>query len=336
MITPSIGTKELYKQLQILLQSDTPVFIHGSPGIGKSHIVNDIAKERDLELIDVRLSQLDAVDLRGIPTIYNNQTKWMPPIFLPTNPDSKGILFLDELNSAPLSVQSAIYQLVLDRKIGEYELPKGWRIVCAGNRINDKGIVFKLPSPLINRMVHLVLEAKFDDFKEWAIKNQIHPFIIGFLGFRPDLLSSTIPSNSETNPAFCTPRSWSMLSNIIKQNGNIAQISPIIYGTVGYGGGVEFISFVKIYETLPNVEAILDGLIFDVPKEPSALYAICSALIERYDGNLEKATNLFKYANHLPVEFSVLLIKDLIVKDENIANLDSFNEWMERYGEYII
>jgi hypothetical protein len=128
----------------------------------------------------------------------------MPPIFLPQDENSQGILFLDELNSAPLSVQAAIYQLVLDRKIGEYSLPKGWRIICAGNKIDDKGIVFKLPSPLINRMVHIVLEAKYDDFKIWAIKNNIHHFIIGFLGFRPDLLSSSIPTSSETNPAFCT------------------------------------------------------------------------------------------------------------------------------------
>lgn len=124
MVTPSIGTIELYKQLEVLLISDVPVFIHGSPGIGKSYIVNDIAKRNDLELVDVRLSQLDAVDLRGIPTITNNQTVWMPPVFLPLDENSSGILFLDELNSASLSVQAAIYQLVLDRKIGEYSTSK--------------------------------------------------------------------------------------------------------------------------------------------------------------------------------------------------------------------
>jgi len=108
MITPAITTSELYTQLQILIDSDTPVFIHGSPGIGKSYIVNDIAKKNNLEIVDVRLSQLDAVDLRGIPSIKGDQTKWMPPVFLPKDKDAKGILFLDELNSAPLSVQAAI------------------------------------------------------------------------------------------------------------------------------------------------------------------------------------------------------------------------------------
>ena len=335
MITPAIGTAQLYNQLDILLQTDTPVFIHGSPGIGKSYIVNDIAKKNDLEIIDVRLSQLDAVDLRGIPTITNNQTVWMPPVFLPTDENSKGILFLDELNSAPLSVQAAIYQLVLDRKIGEYTMPKNWAIVCAGNKIDDKGIVFKLPSPLINRMVHIVLEAAFDDFKAWAIKNEIHPFIIGFLGFRPDLLSSEVPSSSETNPAFCTPRAWAMLSNILKNSNDINKISPIVYGTVGYGAGIEFTSFVKVYKTLPDIDAILEGISEDVPSEPSSLYALTAALIEKYN-NTNQAKNLFAYSKKLPVEFSVMLIKDLIIKDEKIAELEEFEEWLEKYGEYII
>ena len=335
MVTPYIGTIELYKQLEILLKSDVPVFIHGSPGIGKSYIVNDIAKKNNLELRDVRLSQRDAVDLRGIPTICNNETVWMSPIFLPKDENSSGILFLDELNSASLSVQAAIYQLVLDRRIGEYELPKNWKIVCAGNKINDKGIVFKLPSPLVNRMVHLLLEAKYDDFKNWAILNDIHSYVLGFLGFRPDLLSSEVPNSSETNPAFCTPRAWSMLSRVLKNQKDVNMISPIIYGTVGYGAAIEFISFIKIYKTLPNIDDILKGTCDMVPKEPSALYALCSALLEKYQ-NCNQAVNIFAYSKKLPIEFAVMLIKDLIVKDEEISTLSEFDEWIEKYEDYLI
>lgn len=335
MITPSIGTKRLYELLDILLKSDTPLFIHGSPGIGKSYIVNDVAKKHNLEIADVRLSQLDAVDLRGIPAIENGQTKWMPPIFLPTDKESEGVLFLDELNSAPLSVQAAVYQLILDRKIGEYSLPKGWRIVCAGNRMDDKGIVFKLPSPLINRMVHIVLEPNYEDFKAWAILNGIHPYIIGFLGFRPDLLSSPMPANTETNPAFATPRAWSMLSAILKENEQINTITPIIYGSVGYGAGIEFSSFVKVYKTLPNVDAILAGESQEVVNEPSSLYALCAALVEKYK-SAQEGKNLLAYSYHLPVEFAVMLIKDLITKDESLAELEVFDAWMQKYGEYIV
>ena len=119
MVTPAIGTRDLTRLLNILLETDTPVFIHGSPGIGKSFITAEMAKERGWELVDIRLSQLDPVDLRGIPSVDGDMTKWMPPVFFPRDENSQGILFLDELNSAPPTVQSAIYQLILDRAIGE-------------------------------------------------------------------------------------------------------------------------------------------------------------------------------------------------------------------------
>jgi hypothetical protein len=328
--TPAIGTRELYKQLQVLIDTDTPVFIHGSPGIGKSYIVNDIAQKNSLNIIDVRLSQLDAVDLRGVPTIKDGRTEWMAPIFLPR--DSTGILFLDELNSASTSVQSAIYQLILDRKIGEYSLPEGWRIVCAGNRLDDKAIVFRLPSPLVNRMVHLILEPNFEDFKIWAIENSLHSTIIGFLGFRPDLLSSEVPSASETNPAFPSPRSWTMLSKILQKG--INQIEPIVYGTLGYATAIEYLSFVEIYKSLPDIDAILNGESFEVLQEPSQLYALTSAIIQRYKS--ENGRNILNYSKKLPTEFAVMLIKDLIIKDESISELEEFDLWIEEYGNYIL
>lgn len=336
MKTPSISTTKLISQLKTLLETDMPVFIHGSPGIGKSYIVNEIASERAWELIDVRLSQLDPVDLRGIPSIVDGQTVWMPPVFFPKESDKNGILFLDELNSAPPSVQAAIYQLILDRKLGEYELPATWRIVCAGNRISDRGVVFKLPTPLANRMVHLSVEAKFDDFKIFAIKNALHSFIIGFLGFRPDLLSTEPVSEDDSNPAFATPRTWHFLSNILQSTERLDEIEPIIYGTIGYGAGIEFLSYVKVYEKLPDVRAIYEGHYPDTFDSPALLYALVSALVEYFDGSDTHTKHLFAFSEILPTEFGVMLIKDTIVKDENIAASPYFDSWLEKYGDYIL
>lgn len=334
MVTPAIGTRDLTRLLNVLLETDTPVFIHGSPGIGKSFITAEMAAQRGWELVDIRLSQLDPVDLRGIPSVEGDVTKWMPPVFFPRDEKSRGILFLDELNSAPPTVQSAIYQLILDRAIGEYTLPKGWRIVCAGNRVNDKGIVFRLPSPLSNRMVHLVLEANFEDFKVWAIENGLHSYIIGFLSFRPDLLSQEVPRDNETNPAFATPRSWTMVSTILKNTGKVSGIEPLVYGAIGYAAGVEFLSYVEVYKELPDVEAILRGESIDVPKNPSILYALCATLLERFER--EHAEALFAFSKSLPVEFAVMLIKDIFVKDDSIAELPAFDEWVEQYGAIIV
>ncbi|MFZ3052718.1 MAG: MoxR family ATPase [Sulfuricurvum sp.] len=337
MKTPSITTTELYTHLDTLITTDIPVFIHGSPGIGKSYIVADIAAKHGLQLVDVRLSQMDPVDLRGVPAIRDEQTVWMAPVFFPKDPNSSGILFLDELNSAPPSVQAAIYQLVLDRKMGEYELPHGWRIICAGNRISDRGVVFRLPTPLANRMVHLSVEARFEDFKLFAIREGLHSFVIGFLGFRPDLLTSEPISDDDSNPAFATPRSYHMLSSILKHNENTANIAPIIYGLIGYGAGIEFLSYVKVYEKLPDVGAIYRGEYPSVDKsEPALLYALVSAMVELYRGSAEQTTHLFGFSQKLPTEFGVMLIKDAIVKDENIAMCSEFDEWIERYGDYIL
>ena len=336
MITPSISTTDLYTHLDTLIETDTPLFIHGSPGIGKSYIVAEVAKKNGLELVDVRLSQMDPVDLRGVPSIKGDQTVWMPPVFFPRDTGSKGILFLDELNSAPPSVQAAIYQLVLDRKMGEYELPKNWRIVCAGNRVSDRGVVFRLPTPLANRMVHLHVQARFEDFKLFAIKNGLHPFVIGFLGFRPDLLSTDPVVEDDANPAFATPRSYEMLSNILKKSLDIAKIMPIIYGTIGYSAGIEFTSYVKVYEELPDVAAIYEGHYPRVEMKPALLYALVSALVEYFNGSELHKEHLFAFSETLPTEFGVMLIKDVIVKDESLATHDAFDTWLAKYGDYII
>ncbi len=336
MTTPSISTAELYRYIDTLIDTDTPLFIHGSPGIGKSYIVADVAKNKNLELVDIRLSQMDPVDLRGVPSIKEDQTVWMPPVFFPRDNNSEGILFLDELNSAPPSVQAAIYQLVLNRQMGEYVLPKGWRIICAGNRISDRGVVFKLPTPLANRMVHLHVEARFDDFKLFALKEELHHFIIGFLSFRPDLLSTEPVIEDDANPAFATPRSYHMLSNIIKLNQKLESIASIIYGTIGYSAGIEFLSYVKIYEDLPNIAAIYEGEYPQIENQPALLYALVSALVEYYNASTQHQDHLFAFAEYLPTEFTVMLIKDIIVKDEALATHPHFDAWLEKYGDYIL
>ena len=336
MTTPSISTTELYTHLDMLIATDTPLFIHGSPGIGKSYIVADVAEKHGLELVDVRLSQMDPVDLRGVPSIKGDQTVWMPPVFFPSDPDSKGILFLDELNSAPPSVQAAIYQLVLNRKMGEYALPKGWRIICAGNRVSDRGVVFRLPTPLANRMVHLHVQARFEDFKLFAIKAELHAFIIGFLGFRPDLLATEPVVEDDANPAFATPRSYHMLSNILKSGADISKIAPIIYGTIGYSAGIEFVSYVKVYEELPDIAAIYEGHYPEIKSEPALLYALVSALVEYYEGSDVHKSHVFAFSETLPTEFGVMLIKDVIVKDESLALHEAFDAWLAKYGDYII
>jgi MoxR-like ATPase len=151
-----------------------PVFIWGGPGVGKSAVVRQLAAELTVPLQDIRALLLDPGDLRGLPFLgKDGQTKWAAPGFLPH--DGSGILFLDELNAAPAMVQASCYQLVLDRKLGEYTLPEGWAIVAAGNRDSYRAVTTRMPTPLRNRFVHLEFDVDLQEWSEWAIRAEVRP-----------------------------------------------------------------------------------------------------------------------------------------------------------------
>jgi hypothetical protein len=217
---------KLYEALHALIGERVPLHIWGACGVGKSQIVAQVANDLDYDFLDVRAVQLDPVDLRGLPRIAADQTEWVPPKFLPTT--GKGILFLDELTSAPQMTQAGCYQLVLDRRLGEYVLPDGWVVIAAGNPASERGVHFAMPRPLRNRFVHLDLEPDLDDWCRWAVKAQVRPEIIAFLRFKPELLH-TSDATSDANAwrpcsARCRParlfalwpstaiRSWSTLA----------------------------------------------------------------------------------------------------------------------------
>ena len=163
---------KLYEALQALIGERVPLHIWGACGVGKSQIVARVASDLGYDFLDVRAVQLDPVDLRGLPRILEDQTEWVPPKFLPNR--GKGILFLDELTSAPQMTQAGCYQLVLDRKLGEYVLPEGWVVIAAGNPASERGVHFAMPRPLRNRCVHLDLDPDLDDWCRWAVKAQEH------------------------------------------------------------------------------------------------------------------------------------------------------------------
>jgi hypothetical protein len=168
----------------------TPVMLWGPPGVGKSQIIAGIAERHGAPLIDLRLSQMEPTDLRGIPFRKGDNVEWSVPAMLPdaSRHGPAGILFLDEINAAPPTVSAAAYQLILDRRLGEYVIPDGWAIFAAGNRQGDRGVTYAMPAPLANRFTHYDVEANLDDWIAWALNHGIDARILGFLRFRPDLL----------------------------------------------------------------------------------------------------------------------------------------------------
>ncbi|MFL5805174.1 MAG: ATP-binding protein [Roseiflexaceae bacterium] len=273
--------------------------IWGPPGIGKSSIVAQTARAHSLDVIDVRLSQLAPTDLRGLPVPENGVSRWYPPEFLPR--DGAGILFLDELNMAPPAMQGMAQQLILDRRVGSYVVPEGWFIWAAGNRKEDRAAVFDMPAPLANRFVHLEVEPNFESFKAYAIEARLHEQILAFLSFRSSLLHKLDPHQ----PAWPSPRSWEMASRLHAAG---LEIAPV----VGAAAAAEFSAFLELYQSLPDLDAVLQGDgAAAFPPEPSARYATTIGLTLRAASAQQAYNTFFWLANNASHEWVQLFAADL-------------------------
>lgn len=326
---------EVKEALMYAVDIKKPAFVWGPPGIGKSDVVAQVAGEHNKSLIDVRAILLDPVDLRGIPQITDNgTTRFCPPSFLPYGQD-EGILFFDELNAATMSVQASCYQLVLDRRLGEYVLPDGWIVVAAGNRETDRAVTHRMPTALANRFIHINFDVDLDDWVKWALNANVSTEVISFIRFRPDLLHMFDPQKNEK--AFPTPRTWDMVSRFV--NSGVSMDNGVAYefisGIVGGGASSEFMAFMKIYKHLPSPETILlSPDTVAVPDDPSALYALCGALAKKISEN--NIDRIAKYAYRMPREFSVLLITDGCRKNPAIQKTRTYIEWTSKFSDLMV
>ena len=265
------------------LKIKRPIFVWGGPGIGKSEVIHQIAKNIDAHVIDIRLSLWEPTDIKGIPYFNSkeNNMVWAQPSELPTSAEAKKhkniVLFLDEMNSAAPSVQAAAYQLILNRKVGQYKLPDNVLICAAGNREADKGVVYRMPAPLANRFIHLEMKPEFDDWFEWAVENNIHKDVVGYLTFSKKDLYDFDPKSPSRS--FATPRSWSFVSELLSDDLDENTVTDLVSGAVGEGLAVKFMAHRKVASELPNPSEILDGKITEMKsKEISAMYSLTVSL----------------------------------------------------------
>ena len=323
----------------------TPVMLWGPPGVGKSQIVSQVAENNKVPVIDIRLSQIEPSDLRGIPFRSENTVIWAVPDMLPNKKThgEKGILFLDEINTAPPSVSAAAYQLILDRKLGNYELPDHWAIFAAGNRQGDRGVTYTMPAPLANRFSHFEIDTHLDDWVAWAYQQDIDERIIAFLRFRPELL---FDFDSSINPvAFPTPRSWEYAHRALKKfESKPRLLLGALQACVGEVAGVEVQAFIEHYENLPDIDAIIRGESVEVPKKIDLQYAVASALVGRAirEKNTENATtthgNILNYALQFPQrEMGVMLVSDMHrAIGQSLFQVPEFNQWANQIADLML
>ncbi len=323
---------DITKGLKALVAQKVPTFLWGAPGIGKSSIVKQIADEKGLDFLDLRLALMDPTDLKGIP-FYDKETHtalWAPPAFLPQK--GEGILFLDELNSAAPAVQSSAYQLILDRRIGEYELPDGWAIVAAGNREGDRGVTYRMPAPLANRFVHFELDVDVDDWREWAYKSGLDARIIAYISYKNEHLFS-FDAKSEAK-SFATPRSWEYVGNILKAGIEKNLLLETISGAIGRDIAVSFLSFIKVMERLPDIDAIIEGAISSQSEEIDVLYALSSGLVSKYlqNSSRESLENILAYTLEMKSEFAVMVVQDLQRNGVDMQHSINFKKWVKQFS----
>lgn len=334
-----------------------PLFLWGPPGIGKSDLMKQIGVETNRRVIDIRLALWEPTDIKGIP-YYNpneNTMVWASPAELPNDPDDTSIILFDELNSAAPAVQAAAYQLILDRRVGAYELPKGVSIVAAGNRESDKGVTYRMPKPLQNRFTHLEMVAEFSPWLEWAVDNRIDSSVIGFLTtFKDALFDRNLGGSSR---AFATPRSWAYVSKLMKHNSLPESIlMDLIAGSIGEGLALKFKAQRQISGKLPNPEDVLTGKVTKIDEslkhEISAQYALITALCYELQDAYKVCGNKNLKEWHVKADYFFRFTMDNFGKEVTVmgakvaltsyglpfvpSKLKNYNEFHNKYGKLVV
>ena len=323
-----------------------PLFLWGPPGVGKSYLIAEAAERQQCDLIDIRLSLLDSVDLHGVP--FPNREKriveWLPAGILPQAPLKKPtVLFLDELNTAPINVQNAALQLILDRRVGDYRLPDQVAVFAAGNRAEDGAHVTRISKALSNRFAHVVLEANLESWMDWALNAGLPAELVMFLKFKPALLHAMDPQAK--GESFPSPRSWEWvgyMTNALRDTPR--ELYDEAEATVGRGAATEYTAFLELSSEMPDPDKVIadpEKAPIPSPDKPGVLYALLGALIDRFNRSDKRASvakSLVVYAGRLDGEFSVTLVKPLIRLDKAaVQNAGAvFRDWCAAHRSLLL
>jgi len=351
-----VNISEMKQNIELAFAANQPTMIWGSPGCGKSQGVEQVAKELNMKFIDVRLSQMDAVDLRGIPfrDKETNRTDWAVPNIWPTD-DVPTVIMFDEINHGTQSTLSAAFQAIQERRIGDFHFPPSVRFLAAGNRAKDRTFANQMPSALRNRFSHITVESSEDDFCKYANSSGFAQLVTGFIRFSPVSLDEFTEHNKSTeeqkrvsavkkNNAFATPRSWEAVSKLINcvttidKNGtelvDLNRAKKMVIGTIGESEASKFFGYANFYKDLPDLNKLIKNpMNYDVPTAPEMQYAICAGLANKATtGNF---ANVIKYILRLPAEFQAMAVNDALARDVLLSTTPAFATWASNNTDVI-
>lgn len=339
--------------LKVCVDKQRPAFVWGAPGIGKSDTVAQVANSLEYELRDVRLNLMDPTDIKGfpMPNVEAGHMEWLPANFLPkmyikkevkitktktetqlVANDTKGILFLDELNQAPPSVQAASYQLLLNRQVGDYKLPAGWSMLAAGNRESDRANAQHMPSALALRLIHLDYEINVDDWCDWALGqgDRVPVELLSFIRFRPQLLHD-FDNKARSSP---NPRGWVFCGELTNSGLDRAIEFDMFKGAVGEGAATEYAAHLQIFRELPTVDQVrMDPDGTPVSNSPAVRVAIAAALA----AGVSKDTfgRFLQYMNRMEPEWVITFVRDAQRRNREIIQTKEYTRFAIDNSEYL-
>ena len=300
------------------------LFFIGASGVGKSASVYQAAEKLNIPVVDLRLSDREPCDLRGLPSVVNDRTVWNVPAFFPTEDEPCGILFVDEITSAPPAMQAVAYQIALEHRIGDKTLPEGWMVIAAGNRANDRGVTFQMAAPLLNRMIQVEVDTVLDDWIEYAAQSGVRPEVMAFVSDRPDLLHKF--TKDDYGKQFPSPRSWFAASDVLNLNLPANLRVEMLVGAIGHEAALSFEQFMRVWETMPSLERIEnDPDAVPVPDELNVRYCVAMGLSARL--NKQNFGNVYRYLARMSREFQTLVVKLAYQRDRTIAQAPAFVSW---------
>lgn len=334
-----MNVEQLIETVKLSYSIKRPVLALSSPGVGKSSSIYQAARKladqhgETFGVIEVRASTSSAAELGDIKYIVNGEVSNAPQGWIPTDEKiasgeclAKGIVFLDEISDSTMTVQSALQQLLLDRRLGSVKLAKGWHTVAASNRQSDKAAAGRLSTALANRCIVVTVEPDTDCFVKWGLEYGIISDIIAFCRWKRNPWNFN-PASKNQNPAFCSPRSMEILSDILKYNPN--PYPELVTGTVGDGIGSEVLGFLELKNELPDLNKIIrDPDSVKIPSRMDVCIATLYALIARIED--KTVMNIVKYIARNQTEVATMAFKDLCKSHPSIITNKDLRDWMIR------
>jgi len=330
--------KQLNQAIKFAIKNKFPLLIKGPPGTGKTSLVQQACMETGTEIIVSHPVVSDPTDYKGLPFPNKEGTaaKFLPfgDLLRLIAADKPTVYFLDDLGQASFSVQAACMNLLLARRINGHMVSDKVIFMAATNRRQDRAAVQGILEPVKSRFASILeLEVNVDDWVDWAIEHNMPVELIAFVRFRPNLLHDFKPTADIINTP--NPRTVAAVGMIMNAGLPKDTEYEMISGAAGEGFAAEYLGFLKVYRDLPDIEKLIaDPENAIVSDEPSALFAVCSAL----SAAAKKLNfgNIIKYTDRLPGEFQVLLIKEAIKRNKGLANTKEFSQWAIDHSDVIL